>query len=217
MKLPIRQSSRSGFTLIELITVVSIIALLFSIVVGGFSFADKYSKRQKSEVTIKAIRSALENYNDEFGGYPEPNNPGTSIEIAKKSYIVGGAACLYQAMSGDGYDAIKNARGQSVPTSDGDLDLNEAKNVMLKDMPKELWAKNGTTYYMVDGFGHPIRYVKAAAASTNGVPATAITINLSSYDIWALNGDEANRTRESLETSQSAALSAASQTWTKNW
>jgi prepilin-type N-terminal cleavage/methylation domain-containing protein len=219
MKVSIRQTSRSGFTLIELITVVSIIALLFSLVVGGFSYADRYSKRQKTEVTIKAVRSALENYSQEFGGYPDAKNPSATIQITNKSYVVGGAACLYQAMSGDGTDAINGVKSAGIPNSDGELDLNESKNVMLKDMPKELWTKSGQIYFMIDGFGHPIRYVKAApiAQGTAGSSAQPRTINLSTYDIWALNEDTENAARDSVEISQSAVLNTASQVWTKNW
>lgn len=220
MKVSIRKTSQSGFTLIELITVVSIIALLFSLVVGGFSYADRYSKRQKTEVTIKAVRSALENYSQEFGGYPDAKNPSATIQITNKSYVVGGAACLYQAMSGDGTDAINGVNSLGVPNSDGELDLNESKNVMLKDMPKELWTKNGQVYFMVDGFGHPIRYVKASPVAMQGASAGSAqprTINLSTYDIWALNEDTENAARDSIEISQSAVLNTASQVWTKNW
>jgi prepilin-type N-terminal cleavage/methylation domain-containing protein len=216
MKLSNRQTSRSGFTLIELITVVSIIALLFALVVGGFSYADRYSKRQKSEVTIKAIRSALENYSQAFGSYPDVKEPGAAVQITNKSYIVGGAACLYQAMSGDGTNAILGT--QSSLSSDGELELNEAKNVMLKDMPKELWTKSGQVYFMVDGFGHPIRYVKALPAiKPDGSPNTPRTINLDTYDIWSLNEDDQNMARNSSEIADSTALNTASQVWTKNW
>lgn len=217
MKISNHKTIQSGFTLIELITVVTIIALLFSLVVGGFSYADRYSKRQKTQVTIKAIRSGLENYNQEFGGYPivSKKAEAISVQIAKKSYLAGGAKCLYQAMSGDGLDAIT----ESGPSSDGELDNTEAKNVMLKDMPKELWAKSGSDYFMIDGFGHPIRYIKAApttSSTASGTP-TALTINLNSYDIWSFNEDGDHPMATSLETTTSETLRAASQLWEKNW
>ena len=110
MKPHLSKVRRDAFTLIELITVVTIIALLFSLVVGGFTFADRFSKRSKTEVTIKAVRSGLERYQEDFGGYPAPLNVDSTSEIAKKIYIVGGAACLYQAMSGDGFDQIEGAQ-----------------------------------------------------------------------------------------------------------
>ncbi|MCX6855212.1 MAG: prepilin-type N-terminal cleavage/methylation domain-containing protein [Verrucomicrobia bacterium] len=222
MKLELTRSTvrQSGFTLIELITVVTIIALLFSLVVGGFTYADRYSKRQKTQVTIKAVRSGLENYSQEFGGYPATARgaEANTVQIAKKSYLAVGAKCLYQAMSGDGFDSIDmSSPGAGVPQSDGELDLNEAKYVMLKDMPKELWVKNGSNFFMIDGFGHPIRYVKAAPATTGGAAATPLTVNLSSYDIWSYNEDDKNLTATSVETTTSEKLRVASQVWEKNW
>jgi prepilin-type N-terminal cleavage/methylation domain-containing protein len=217
MKASLRRSRRDAFTLVELITVVTIIALLFSLVVGGFSYADKFSKRSKTEVTIKAVRSALENYKEAFGSYPDPQNAATSVEIGKKSYTAGAAACLYQALSGDGFDQILGATGQGTPESDGNLDDFEAKNVMLKDMPKELWANNGGLYYIIDGFGHPIQYIKALPrTSATGAPPEPNTINMD-YDIWSFAEDEENLTARSLDTMQGGPVRQASLKWIKNW
>jgi prepilin-type N-terminal cleavage/methylation domain-containing protein len=213
------KARRCGFTLIELITVVTIIVLLFSLVVGGFTFADRFSKRSKSEVTIKAVRSALENYKEDFGGYPEVALPDTSIEIAQKVYIVGGGACLYQAMSGDGIDQIKGATGGGVPESDGNLDDNETKNVKMADMPNELWAKTDGLYYIIDGFGHPLRYIKSAptqSAIPGGAPPDATTVNQGTYDIWSYADDEENLTATSLD-SLTGSIQAASKKWIRNW
>ena len=219
MKSHLPKARRDAFTLIELITVVTIIALLFSLVVGGFTFADRFSKRSKTEVTKKAISSGLENYSNEFGGYPEPVSSGATTTIAKKDYIVGGAACLYQAMSGDGFNQIKDATGKGGPASDGNLDDFEAKNVMLKDMPKELWAKTDSFYYIIDGFGHPFRYIKAAptqGATPSQPPPAATTINRGTYDIWSYAEDEKNLKASSLE-SLTGSVQTASRKWIKNW
>lgn len=219
MKSHMSKVRRDAFTLIELITVVTIIALLFSLVVGGFTFADRFSKRSKTEVTIKAVRSGLERYQEDFGGYPAPQTPDSTIEIAKKIYIVGGAACLYQALSGDGFDQILGATGQGTPESDGNLDDYEAKNVKLTDMPNELWAKTEGTYYIIDGFGHPIRYIKSAptqSATPGGPPPEATTINIGTYDIWSYAEDEDNLTATSLQ-SRDGNVRTASLKWYKNW
>lgn len=209
----------NAFTLIELITVITIIALLFSLVVGGFTYADRYSKRSKTEVTIKAVRSGLENYKEEFGSYPLPQSEDVTIEIANKLYIVGGAACLYQALSGDGFDQISGAAGRGTSSSDGNLDDYENKNVMLKDMPRELWATSGDYYYIIDGFGHPIRYVKAAptvAQTPGAAPPERTTVNVGTYDIWSYSEDEENLTATSLESIEGS-VQEASRKWIKNW
>lgn len=119
MIVPYSRSSRGGFTLVELITVVSVIVVLFALVAGAYSYADQSSKRSRTEVTIRVIRSALENYREKFGSYPTPANPETSVTIADKTYVAGEAACLYQALSGDGFNQIKGVdsnQGSPIPT-----------------------------------------------------------------------------------------------------
>jgi len=216
MKLPSLKSSRNGFTLIELITVITIIALLFALVVGGMTFADRYSKRARTEVVMKATRSALERYSDEWGGYPTPRNPGVTVSVGKLVFNAGAAACLYQAMSADGFDQIMGAKGKGVPSSDGDLDIFEAKSVVLKDMPKEMWLKNGQLYHLIDGFGHPIQYTKAVPLVTaTGTPQEAVTIN-NTYDIWSYGEDIKNTAATSIQSLKSP-VQLDSQKWLKNW
>lgn len=59
-----------GFTLIELLVVIFIIGLLASIVVVGVNEARKKARDAKRMADLKAVQTALELYNDEFGNYP---------------------------------------------------------------------------------------------------------------------------------------------------
>lgn len=216
----LRQVRRDAFTLIELITVVSVIIILFAMVVGGFSFADKSAKRSRTDVVIKAARSGLEVYKEKFGAYPQVANADTTVAVAKKTYVVGGAACLYQALSGDGFDQIKGATGESIPASDGQVDVKEARNIMLENMPKEMWTKNGNTYFIVDGFGHPIQYIKAAPTISpvpGQAPPDPTTVNRGSYDIWSYGEDEVNITSTSLQASSGGSGNRLDVKWLKNW
>jgi type II secretory pathway pseudopilin PulG len=216
-----RRSRSAGFTLVELITVVSVIVLLFALVAGAYTYADKSAKRNRTEVSIRAIRSALENYREKFGAYPQPSNPTESVPIADKTYIAGGGACLYQALSGDGFNQIEGADGLGNPSSDGQVDENEAANVTMTDMPREMWTSNKSTlYYMVDGFGHPIRYIKAAPTQSSvpgQPPPQATTINLSTYDIWSYGEDIKNITSTGIDTQNDTTLARESSKWIKNW
>lgn len=217
MKVYRRNARRNAFTLIELLTVVTIIVILFALVVGGFSYAEKFSKRSKTEVTLKVVKSALENYKEAFGGYPTPQNQGATVTIGKESYTAGSAACLYQALSGDGFDQITGAKGQGTPESDGNLDDFEAKNVMLKDMPKELWAKSDGLYYIIDGFGHPIQYIKALPRTVAvGTPPDPITVNVD-FDLWSYAEDEENLNATGLSSMTGGPVQDASRVWIKNW
>ncbi len=220
MKTPKLNSARAAFTLIELLIVVTIVALLFALTVGGFSYAQRSAARSKTAATLKAVQSALERYNTEFGEYPEPNNPGDTISIRDKTYGVAGAAMLYQAMSGDGYDAIKVAvapANAGPSQSDGNIDPNEAKNIMLTDMPKEVWRVQDGRYFMIDGFGNPLQYIRAAPQNLTGTAASAPTTINTHYDLWSYSEDEDNTMATSLEANAGGPLKLASEKWIKNW
>ncbi len=220
MKIQKRPVRRNAFTLVELITVISVIVILFGLVVGGYTYADRSAKRSRSEITIKAARSGLEAYKEKFGAYPKPSNPDVTVAIADKSYIAGGGACIYQALSGDGFDQIDGAEGEGTPTSDGNLDDNETANLVMTDMPRELWINLDGLYFMADGFGHPIRYIKSAptVASTPGEsPPEPTTINVGTYDIWSYGEDTENIMATSLQASGSSAGNRMDAKWIKNW
>lgn len=217
MKSHLRQRpARAGFTVIELLVVITIIALLFALTIGGFTYAQRSAARSRTTVAMNAMKSALERYNTEFGEYPSPQNPGDTVAVGDKAYEVGSAAMLYQALSGDGYNNIQIAevsQDAGDANSDGSLDEKESKNVMLTDMPKEMWTNKDGRYYMVDGFGKPFQYVKAVAA-TSGEDAT--TIN-TTYDLWSYGEDEENTGARSIETLSAGPVKDASLKWIKNW
>lgn len=220
MKTPMLKSGRAGFTLIELLIVITIIALLFALTIGGFTYAQRFAARSKSSATLKALQSGLERYNNEFGEYPSPANPGDTISIQDRTYNVAGAAMLYQAMRGDGYDAIEmttSPANAGAPQSDGEVEANEAKNVMLTDMPKEIWRELDGRFFIIDGFSNPMQYVKAAPQNLTGNAAsTPKTIN-THYDLWSYGDDEENTMVRSIDTNAGGPLKDAAEKWIKNW
>ena len=131
-----------GFTLIELLVVIGIIVLLAALVLGSGNPAS--SKRQVTQGTMETVAAALESYYARFGEYPEPVNADETAEIMPgKVYRIGAARCLYQALRGDGYDAIKvAARGEKGEAqSDGKVSADEIKNVIMADMPEVCGAR----------------------------------------------------------------------------
>ncbi|MFO1483690.1 MAG: prepilin-type N-terminal cleavage/methylation domain-containing protein [Verrucomicrobiaceae bacterium] len=195
-----------GFTLLELIVVIAIIALLAVLVIrsGGEPTG---SKRRVTATTMDAIRSGLERYYTEFGEYPEPVNPDETIEIMPgKVYRVGGAKCLYQALRGDGFDAIKQDQGKGPPQSDGQIGADEISFAIIKEMPEGAWRKMGAHYFLVDAFGRPFQYIKADTEKKN-------TIN-STYDLWSFADDDKHTLARSKDTESKPGLDAK---WIKNW
>ncbi len=83
-------NTRTGFTLIELLVAISIIALLSSIVLVTISGARVKAKDAKVNQEIDGIKTALEAYNTEHGGYP---NPGDGL------FCIGGTDCILAGSS----------------------------------------------------------------------------------------------------------------------
>lgn len=193
-----------GFTLLQTVIVVAIIAVLASLVIHYISH--RPTKRSLTESSITAFESSLERYFDKFGEYPEPVNPDETVEFMPgKVYRIGAAKCLYQALTGDGSDAIKGS-GEDATPSNGTLEDAELKQIMFKEMPSTMHRKIGNHYLLVDAFGRPFQYLKADPAKKNTLNTT--------YDLWSYGDDEINLRATSKDTEADPTLGAK---WIKNW
>ena len=68
------KTSRAGFSLLELLAVIGIIAILVSIIVATYMMAVGKRDEKKIEAEMEAIKLAIEYYHTEFNIYPE-NGP----------------------------------------------------------------------------------------------------------------------------------------------
>ena len=104
MKVIKRQfGEKTGFTIIELLTVMSIIIILISVLVPGLNLARRYAKRVKQKAQFHSISVALEQFSaDQYqSGYPESTLLGTAPSFTT------GAQRLAEALMGRdrrGYD-----------------------------------------------------------------------------------------------------------------
>lgn len=213
MKIRLQPAKPTGFTLAEMMIVVTIIALLAALTLQGYTYAMRASKRKTTESTHSAVVSSLDRYFDKFGEFPEPANPKEEMEVLPgKSYNVAGARCLYQALRGDGFDAIlggENGGGETA-ASDGNFQDDEVGKVMFKDMPPAMWrVVGGSAYILVDGFSAPFQYAKAATATG----ADPVTIN-PNYDLWSYAEDDTHISATSLEAKEDPKIARK---WIKNW
>jgi len=201
----------------ELMVVIAIMALLATLTLMGFRFAQITAMRNRSTAFLKGISSGLENYHHEFGEYPRAKKASQTSEFGTKSYNVGGALMLYQALSGDGDSDIDIASG-SLGASNGRVEGPEINRVMFKEMPVEMSRRDTTGYILVDGFGHPFQYQapNPANKTSYGIASTTVsneTVN-TTYDLWSYGEDDQHTNQSSLEAKKSESISAK---WIKNW
>lgn len=204
MKARLHHRRAPGFTLLQTVIVVAIIALLAALVIHGSS--PRLGKRRATEAAMSAIDFALECYHEKYGEYPEPTNPDETVEVMPgKVYRIGAAKCLYQALTGEGSDAIRGADEDAKP-SDGDWDDKDLARLLTNDTLPTLRRKIGNHYLLVDGFGRPFQYLKADPEKKNTLNAT--------YELWSYGDDETNLRATSKDTEADPALGAK---WIKNW
>lgn len=129
--------SQKGFTLLELMVVIAIIAVLFSITVAGVGWYREKTKISTTEVLIKSVGRALDEYKLDNNGYPS----GDGGEISTSEVY----AVLYGDMDGD----ENPDSGATVYLPELDPKLTGAKNNV---------RKSGSNYVVVDGWKNPLRY-----------------------------------------------------------
>lgn len=67
---------KKGFTLLELLVVISIIAVLLAISVGAFISARATSRDSKRKIDLEQMRGGLELFKADKGAYPNASNGG---------------------------------------------------------------------------------------------------------------------------------------------
>jgi len=145
-----KQSNRkAAFTIIELLTVMSIIVILISLLVPSLNMARRYAKKLTQKNQLRTIGISVEFFNSEFDGYP----PCGALDGAGQPYC--GAMKLCEAMMGRdllGYhpDSAFRADGQ---------DFVGTRNIYLPT-PENLNARipflqldNANAYRMLDIYG----------------------------------------------------------------
>lgn len=70
-------SNKKGFTLIEMLTVVAIIAILAGLLFPAISAARRKAQVAQAQTEIKSIESALKTYYTEYGRWPNGNGGGS--------------------------------------------------------------------------------------------------------------------------------------------
>jgi prepilin-type N-terminal cleavage/methylation domain-containing protein len=116
---------KKGFTLVELLVVMAIIAILATLIVGGFRSSQMRGRDAQRKSDLKQISTALELFYADYGKYPAAS--GTQV-----------AACSYNSGTGAG-----------AACTWGTSEFTDSKTIYFKVIPKE--PASGQIYvYKVD-------------------------------------------------------------------
>jgi len=137
-----RRPSR-GFTLVEMLVVISIISILAGLVLGALGVARTRSKMAQTEATIKLLEGALERYEMDFQDYPPSDGDATGIKGSERLWT-----CLRTEKKEGPYIQSADARTCDV-NGNGDLEIADAWNRPIRylhhrDYPNRGNPRKGT-------------------------------------------------------------------------
>ena len=99
-----RTNQNQGFTIVEMLTVMGIIAILIGLLLPALNQVKDYSRQIQQKAQFHSIDPALEMYKNEFGTYPESNDNKDLYDNTKNNAFdptpYGGANKLAEAMVG---------------------------------------------------------------------------------------------------------------------
>lgn len=186
------RAARGGFTLIEVMTVVTIVAMLAALSFGGFRLAQTRSRTSDTMSRIRAIEMNLERYFGDNGEYPEQASRESNVSIGSQAWNAAGAIMLYQAVSGDGDDGIKGGAVASTGEmgSSGKVYWEEAVAPTEEDIEKGkkmpyVGSDGSGVYYLVDAWHHPFEYTKALKNKSKKVINAEEMYSSGDYEIWS--------------------------------
>ncbi len=175
MKSNVKQSNRkAAFTIVELLTVMSIIVILIGLLVPALNQVKRYAYEVKQRAQLKSIDTAIELFNSEFDGYP----PSDALDPPPDRLPYCGAMKLCEAVMGRdlmGFhpDSIFRSNGMDgsgtidlyPPQSTGIaytnslsarkgpyLPLDNANAVQLRDIYEETGTFSGDNFVLCDVF-----------------------------------------------------------------
>jgi prepilin-type N-terminal cleavage/methylation domain-containing protein len=200
-----RLTNESGFTLIELIVVTTVIVILTGLVLSTVGYVQKKGARARAETEIAAMSAACENYKADNGVYPR--GPANAITIGSITIPANVTDSLDAKTKGDPTSTTNPTYGEAslylytLLSGDSTGNRSPTGKSYMEFKPKMLLplGGTGTVTAIADPFGNSYAYSTANQADpTKGYNPT--------FDLWSTVGLTAD-----------PPTAAITQQWIKNW
>jgi prepilin-type N-terminal cleavage/methylation domain-containing protein len=203
-----RDRRYDAFTLIELIVVVSIIAVLSALVLSTVGYARKKGAQARAETEIAAMSAACENYKGDNGVYPR--GPASAITIGTVTIPANATDNLDARTRGNPADTADPTYGETslylytLLSGDSTGNRSPTGKSYMAFKPNMLLPSGGTgtVTAISDPFGNSYGYSTANQAD----PVTPKGYN-PTFDLWSTTG----------LTTAGQPTQADQNQWIKNW
>ncbi|OHB72872.1 MAG: hypothetical protein A2Z25_05195 [Planctomycetes bacterium RBG_16_55_9] len=128
-----KANKRAAFTIVELLTVMSIIVILIGLLVPALNQVRRYAYEVKQKAQLKSIDTAVELFNSEFDGYPD----SSALDPAGVEYC--GAMKLCEAVMGQD---LQGVHPDTVFRSDGTDGVNRVLYPDESNVNPQLYRDN---------------------------------------------------------------------------
>lgn len=192
MKSKLLHRAPQGFTLIEVLTVITIIGMLAAMGFGGYQIAQEKAAKKNTLTRLKALELGVESFKIDNGEYPaSPSANGTTM-VKDVSWNVAGAQLLYQVVTGDGNDKMLGGTEPSAgtPGSAGKVYWDEVvppttQEITNKKNKQLVSVADDGAFYVIDGWRKPFQYVKAIKNRNKEVANPDELHSDGDYEIWS--------------------------------
>lgn len=198
----------ASFTLIELLTVMAIIAILAALTLGAASGVMNKAARSRAAGEIQGMSTALESYKTDNGAYPTVN-VATGF-VMPGTLVTNSAADPYHATTLDGtmVDYQNNSQVLYLALS-GQTNFIDNPGAGVKSymsFKRNQVADAGSGSYVQDPWGYSYGY---STGTTNNAPAPSYPYNGAGFfDLWSTGG---------VLQPKLAATPSLTNTWVSNW
>ena len=197
------------YSLVEMLVVIAIIAILIGIGAGGYTIAQKWMAKSRTEAILAKLKIALEAYKNDKGYYPLPNTDPSRVPPVTGTLVISTADAPNFRLDVNikDYAAIHpNTFGTYLPNSDltsSDNDHLQIRNNMNKyvdyskiqqDQSVKVPNSKYNEYFVKDGWNSPVES-ESSPSPFAGAPCGPIKyrspgiINKTSFDLYSAGPD----------------------------